>query len=126
MLDHQEPETWTEIPYQADAPAQTPSVTVHLSETKKAGSLFGNYAPCRCWRCRGGVALADRPILDRLLAKHLVSLPAAAAAEFLSQWRSHPRHDAVARAQLDAWQRIVLGSREPEPKYPIYAMPEAA
>lgn len=72
------------------------------------------------------MALADRPILDRLLAKHLVSLPAAAAAEFLSQWRSHPRHDDVARAQLDAWQWIVLGSREPEPKYPIYTMPEAA
>lgn len=126
MLDHQEPETWTEIPYQADAPAQTPSVTVHLSETKKAGSLFGNYSPCRCWRCRGGVALADRPILDRLLAKHLVSLPAAAASEFLTQWRLHPRHDAEAREQLGAWLRIAQGSREPEPKYPIYALPEAA
>ena len=53
------------------------------------------------------VAVADRPILDRLLAKRLVSLPTAEAAQFMSQWRSHPRHDSQAREQLAAWLRIL-------------------
>lgn len=129
MLDASNPETWTEIPYEAAAPttASAPDTIVHLIAAKEKGPRIGTYAPCRCWRCRDGVAVADRPILDRLLAKRLVSLPTAEAAQFMSQWRSHPRHDSQAREQLAAWLRILgpLKSQEPEPEYPIYTMPEA-
>ena len=99
MLDASNPETWTEIPYEAAAPttASAPDTIVHLIAAKETGPRIGTYAPCRCWRCRDGVAVADRPILDRLLAKRLVSLPTAEAAQFMSQWRSHPRHDSRAR-----------------------------
>ncbi|CAB3637029.1 hypothetical protein CEY09_14600 [Achromobacter marplatensis] len=123
MLDQNNPEAWLEIPYQqtgAAAPAQ--AVPRNSPPVEHAMA----YAPCRCWRCRGGVALADRPTLDRLLAKHLMTLSAPARGQWLLMWAGHPRHDADAREQLKTWVRIAGGSGEAEPEYSVYSMPEDA
>lgn len=124
MLDliNTDPETWFDVPYQG---AES-SVDVREIKQKEATQLTGIYAPCRCWRCRGGVALSDRPILDRLLAKHILAQSSDAAAAFLYAWAAHPRHDATAHAQLNAWLRILTGSGEPEPEYPVDVIPGAA
>ena len=61
MLDGN-PETWTEIPYEAAAPttASAPDTIVHLIAAKETGPRIGTYAPCllalpRCvWRWRIG------------------------------------------------------------------------
>jgi len=123
VLDQSNPETWLEIPYQetgAAAPAQAVPRNAPPIEHGMA------YAPCRCWRCRGGVALADRSTLDRLLAKHLMTLSAPERGQWLLMWAGHPRHDADAREQLNTWVRIAGGSGEAEPEYPVYSIPEDA
>ncbi|WMD23055.1 hypothetical protein RAS12_11975 [Achromobacter seleniivolatilans] len=125
MLDHSNPETWLEIPYQEP---DTNPVKAEKERRKQAQAveLGASYSPCRCWRCRGGVALADRPTLDRLLAKHLMTLSAPERGQWLLMWAGHPRHGADAREQLNTWVRIASGSGEAEPEYPVYSMPEEA
>lgn len=123
MLDHTNPETWLEVPYRE--PAAATASRTHLSADSNADPGMA-YAPCRCWRCRGGVALADRAILDRLLAKHLMTLSESERGQWMLFWAAHPRHDAEALQQLETWLRIAGGSNEPAPEYPVYVMPEDA
>ncbi|OZI31748.1 hypothetical protein CAL29_28160 [Bordetella genomosp. 10] len=75
------------------------------------------HPPCRCWRCRGGVALSDRPVLDRLLGLHLSRLPSDERDYFIAGWSANPRHGREGRIQLAAWIRIAGGSQENEPAY---------
>lgn len=123
-IETQDPEAWFEIPYPGDGQQPAPRRVA----TKDVGPLTGTYPRCGCWRCSGGVALADRPTLDRLFARHLTRLPPAEAAESLRGWRAHPRHDALAREQINAWLRIVgpMKSQEPPPAYPVISVPEGA
>jgi hypothetical protein len=72
------------------------------------------------------VALADRATLDRLLAKHLMTLSAAERGQWMLFWAAHPRHDADALDQMNTWLRIAAGSNEPAPAYPVITMPEDA
>lgn len=126
MLDHTEPETWIEIPFERTEEA---AGAIVARTYEHAGKIHGSdiaYAPCRCWRCRGGVALADRAILDRLLAKHLMTMGESERGQWMLLWAGHPRHDAGAREQMSTWLRIMGGSNEPPPVYPVYAMPEEA
>jgi len=123
MLDHNNPETWLEVPYLESAAAAVGRVHQSVDMTTEPGMA---YAPCRCWRCRGGVALADRATLDRLLAKHLMTLNDSERGQWMLFWAAHPRHDAEALQQLEAWLRIAGGSSEPAPVYPVYVMPEEA
>lgn len=123
MLDHTNPETWLEVPYQELAAAAVSRVHQSVDSTADPGMA---YAPCRCWRCRGGVALADRATLDRLLAKHLMTLSESERGQWMLLWAGHPRHDTDAREQLNTWLRIMGGSNEPAPEYPVYVMPEEA
>lgn len=120
MLEQVEIEQWMELPFQRPEPAalDAPSARKIEASDDDAPSMRG-YAPCRCWRCRGGVAVADRPTLDRILAKHLVSLPLASRREFVASWAAHPRHDGAALLQLMAWIRIVEGSNEAAPEYTV-------
>ncbi|CAB3861093.1 hypothetical protein [Achromobacter denitrificans] len=123
MLDHNDPETWLELPVERAAGAiiaRTHQIADPIYDTGMT------YAPCRCWRCRGGVALADRATLDRLLAKHLMTLSESERGQWMLLWAGHPRHDADARDQLNTWLRIMGGGNEPPPVYPVYAMPEEA
>lgn len=115
MLDHQDPETWLELPY--EEPKPTPQADAGRIIQNQLRSLAASYAPCRCWRCRGGVALADRPMYDRLLAKHLMTLGEVERGQWVLMWAGHPRHGAEAREQLYTWLRIAGGSAEPEPVY---------
>ncbi|MNV17246.1 hypothetical protein D3C71_1080300 [compost metagenome] len=123
MLDHNNPETWLEVPYREPAVATASRVHQHSDSSADVGMA---YAPCRCWRCRGGVALADCAILDRLLAKHLMTLSESERGQWMLFWAAHPRHDAQALQQLETWLRIAGGSNEPAPEYPVYVMPEEA
>jgi len=123
MLDHNNPDTWLEIPYEVRQAA--PAARVHNPSESQADQGMA-YAPCRCWRCRGGVALADRATLDRLLAKHLMTLSQTERGQWMLFWAAHPRHDAEALEQLNTWLRIAGGSNEPAPVYPVYVMPEEA
>ncbi|WP_334159750.1 hypothetical protein [Achromobacter insolitus] len=125
MLDQQDPETWMELPYQepeqaaqATAPAARPR---NMDEGRPAA--YG----CQCWRCQGGwIALADRPILDKILAKHLMRMSESARDEWLLDWAAQPKHRKPDQDQLNAWLRIVGGSDEPAPAYPVYTVPGAA
>ncbi|WP_454677476.1 hypothetical protein [Achromobacter marplatensis] len=123
MLDHNNPDTWLEVPYQEPTAATARRVHQHSDSPADSGMA---YAPCRCWRCRGGVALADRATLDRLLAKHLMTLNTAERGQWMLFWAAHPRHDADALDQMNAWLRIAGGSNEPAPVYPVITMPEDA
>ncbi|WP_156395322.1 hypothetical protein [Achromobacter sp. Root565] len=123
MLDHNNPDTWLEIPFQNPPAASVRRV--HQSADSNAAPGMA-YAPCRCWRCRGGVALADRATLDRLLAKHLITLSESERGQWMLFWAAHPRHDADALDQMNTWLRIAGGSKEPAPVYALYVMPEEA
>lgn len=126
MLDHNNPETWLEIPFERTERA-VGAIAARAHQIADPTFDTGmTYAPCRCWRCRGGVALADRAILDRLLAKHLMTMNESERGQWMLLWAGHPRHDADAREQLNTWLRIADGSNEPPPVYPVYAMPGEA
>lgn len=123
MPDQGNPETWLEIPYQETCAAMPAQAVPRNASSVDHGMA---YAPCRCWRCRRGVALADGSTLDRLLAKHLMRLSAPERGQWLLMWAGHPRHDADARERLNTWVRIAGGSGEAEPEYPVYSMQEDA
>ncbi|AZY48842.1 hypothetical protein ACLQ9F_12005 [Bordetella avium] len=127
MLDHNNPETWIEIPFErTEDAAGAIAARTHQQGAKKTYYRGITYAPCRCWRCRGGVALADRATLDSLLAKHLMTMSQSERGQWVLLWAAHPRHDAAAREQLNTWLRIASGSNERPPVYPAGAMLEEA
>ncbi|QYJ20200.1 hypothetical protein KYT87_21345 [Achromobacter sp. ES-001] len=118
---------WQEVPAQmARGHKQPARVVLYELRPEKGGT------GCHCWRCGGVVALADRPVLDRLLARHLLRQPEAVREEFLFNWNTQPGHHGRAQEQLEAWLRIEARRKdgkpagEPEPSYPIYSLPGAA
>lgn len=124
MLDQQDVETWFELPQMGNAAAQKPPAAVGWSRIDESRpAAYG----CQCWRCQGGwLALSDRAVLDRILAKHLMRMSDAERAEWMMNWAAQPKHSKADLAQLSAWLRIAGGSGEPEPSYPIYTIPGEA
>lgn len=123
MLDQRIEDAWTELSHQQPTAAQAIPKFQHARTIDDARpAAYG----CQCWRCQGGwIALADRPILDKILAKHLMRMSESARGEWLTDWAAQPKHRAADRDQLNAWLRIVGGSDEPDPAYPVYTVPGA-
>jgi len=124
MLDQQMEDAWIELSHQQPAAAHA-IARFERPRTMDEGrpAAYG----CQCWRCQGGwIALADRPVLDKILAKHLMRMSESARSEWLADWAAQPKHRAADREQLNAWLRIVSGSVEPAPTYPVYMAPGAA
>ena len=124
MLDHQIEGAWIELSHQQPAAAQAiASFASHRPLDAARPAAYG----CQCWRCQGGwIALADRPVLDKILAKHLMRMSESARGEWLADWAAQPKHRMADQDQLNAWLRIVSGSDEPAPTYPVYNIPGAA
>ncbi len=124
MLDQQMEDAWIELAHQQPAVAQ--AITNFERPRTIDGARPASYG-CQCWRCQGGwIALADRPILDKILAKHLMRLSEAERGEWMLNWAAQPKHRKADQDQINAWLRIVGGSDEPAPSYPVYTVPGAA
>lgn len=123
MLDQNNPETWAEVPCQEPAAVQAgTSLEPSRAIDRSRPAAYG----CQCWRCQGGwIALADRPVLDKILAKHLMRMSESERGEWMVNWAAQPKHRKVDQDQLNAWLRIVGGSDEPAPVYPVYWVPGA-
>ncbi len=50
----------------------------------------------------------------------------SARGEWMADWAAQPKHSKADQGQLNAWLRIVGGSDEPAPVYPVYSVPGAA
>lgn len=124
MLDQQTEEVWTELSHQLPAVAQR---NAGFERPRALDSARPATYGCQCWRCQGGgIALADRPVLDKILAKHLMRMSESERGEWMVNWAAQPKHRKVDQDQLNAWLRIVGGSDEPAPVYPVYSVPGAA
>jgi len=116
MPDQQIEDAWMELSHQQ--PAAVLAIASFDSQRPLDAARPAAYG-CQCWRCQGGwIALADRPILDKILAKHLMRMSESARGEWLVDWAAQPKHRLEDQAQLNAWLRIVSGSDEPAPTYP--------
>lgn len=113
VMESAVPEVWLEV--SEPRLFALPSVEHYIGAAD--AQLRAACPPCRCWRCRGGIAQSDRSALDRLLGLHLSRQSQAQQDAFLVGWRANPRHDAQGYEQLQAWIRIGSGSEEPHPIY---------